>query len=83
LIHCEAARGIARVTGWRLRFFPQSKPDTMEWSPVHPVPLVHCAPRCTMACVHQISYMDFWRGKQDLQPNAVGNQQSQNLVQLQ
>jgi MoaA/NifB/PqqE/SkfB family radical SAM enzyme len=42
-----------------------------------------CAPRCTVACVHQISYIDFWRGKQDLQPAQVGNQQSQGLVQLQ
>jgi MoaA/NifB/PqqE/SkfB family radical SAM enzyme len=42
-----------------------------------------CAPRCTVACVHQISYIDFWRGKQDLQPAAIGNQQSQGLVQLQ
>ena len=25
-----------------------------------------CAPRCTVACVHQVSYIDFWRGKQDL-----------------
>jgi MoaA/NifB/PqqE/SkfB family radical SAM enzyme len=23
-----------------------------------------CAPRCTVACVHQISYMDFWRAPQ-------------------
>ena len=22
-----------------------------------------CAPRCTVACVHQISYLDFWRGQ--------------------
>jgi MoaA/NifB/PqqE/SkfB family radical SAM enzyme len=42
-----------------------------------------CAPRCTVACVHQISYIDFWRGKQDLQPAAIGNQPSQGLVQLQ
>jgi len=42
-----------------------------------------CAPRCTVACVHQISYIDFWRGKQDLQPTAIGDQQSQGLVQLQ
>ena len=25
-----------------------------------------CAPRCTVACVHQISYIDFWRDPQDL-----------------
>jgi len=42
-----------------------------------------CAPRCTVACVHQISYIDFWRGKQDLQPEALGDRQSQGLVQLQ
>jgi MoaA/NifB/PqqE/SkfB family radical SAM enzyme len=41
-----------------------------------------CAPRCTVACVHQISYIDFWRGKQDLAPSAVGEQTGQGLVQL-
>jgi MoaA/NifB/PqqE/SkfB family radical SAM enzyme len=40
-----------------------------------------CAPRCTVACVHQISYIDFWRGKQDLTPSPVGA--GQGLVQLQ
>jgi MoaA/NifB/PqqE/SkfB family radical SAM enzyme len=25
-----------------------------------------CAPRCTVACAHQTSKMDFWRGPQDL-----------------
>lgn len=43
-----------------------------------------CAPRCTVACVHQVSYMDFWRGPQDLQPESgVRNGQQQGLVQLQ
>jgi MoaA/NifB/PqqE/SkfB family radical SAM enzyme len=43
-----------------------------------------CAPRCTVACVHQVSYIDFWRGPQDLQPSSsVGDSQSQRLVQLQ
>ena len=42
-----------------------------------------CAPRCTVACVHQISYIDFWRGKQDLAPSPVGEQAGQGLVQLQ
>jgi MoaA/NifB/PqqE/SkfB family radical SAM enzyme len=41
-----------------------------------------CAPRCTVACVHQISYVDFWRGKQDLAPSPVGEQTGQGLVQL-
>jgi MoaA/NifB/PqqE/SkfB family radical SAM enzyme len=40
-----------------------------------------CAPRCTVACVHQISYIDFWRGKQDLTPSPAGA--GQGLVQLQ
>ena len=41
-----------------------------------------CAPRCTVACVHQISYIDFWRGKQDLTPSPVEEQTGQGLVQL-
>lgn len=39
-----------------------------------------CAPRCTVACVHQISYMDFWRDPQTVasgQANPAGE-----LVQL-
>src|SRR5205809_7714592 len=31
-----------------------------------------CAPRCTVACVHQTGYMDFWRGPQNLPPSPVG-----------
>jgi len=27
-----------------------------------------CAPNCTVSCVHQISYIDFWRSPQTLQP---------------
>jgi hypothetical protein len=42
-----------------------------------------CAPRCTVACVHQISYLDFWRGKQDLTGPAVQEQAASNLVQIQ
>src|ERR1051325_11208530 len=38
-----------------------------------------CAPRCTVACVHQISYLDFWRDPQDL----TGKEQPAGLVQLQ
>ena len=41
-----------------------------------------CAPRCTVACVHQISYIDFWRGKQDLTPSAVVEQTGQGLVRI-
>jgi MoaA/NifB/PqqE/SkfB family radical SAM enzyme len=42
-----------------------------------------CAPHCTVACVHQVSYMDFWRDKQDLAPATMGEQQGERLVQLQ
>jgi len=33
-----------------------------------------CAARCTVACVHQVSYMDFWRAPQTVtcQPEAAG-----------
>lgn len=40
-----------------------------------------CAPRCTVACVHQVSTIDFWRGPQDLAPS--GMEQPQGLVQIQ
>jgi len=42
-----------------------------------------CAPRCTVACVHQVSYIDFWRGRQNLAPSDVGQTAPQDLVQLQ
>jgi MoaA/NifB/PqqE/SkfB family radical SAM enzyme len=43
-----------------------------------------CAPRCTVACVHQVSYIDFWRGPQDLRPTAaLENRQPEGLVQIQ
>jgi hypothetical protein len=32
--------------------------------------------------VHQISYIDGWRGKQDLQPTSAADPQAQGLVQL-
>jgi MoaA/NifB/PqqE/SkfB family radical SAM enzyme len=32
-----------------------------------------CAPRCTVACVHQVSYIDFWRGRQDLAPKTLAD----------
>lgn len=43
-----------------------------------------CAPRCTVACVHQVSYMDFWRAPQTL---AVSNpeaarEETETLVQI-
>ena len=40
-----------------------------------------CAPRCTVACVHQISYVDFWRAPQTL--DAAGMPQTgDRLVQI-
>ncbi len=42
-----------------------------------------CAPRCTVACVHQISYIDFWRGPQDLTPLPASDQPEDGLVQIQ
>jgi len=42
-----------------------------------------CAPRCTVACVHQVSYIDFWRGKQDLTHAPAQEQAGQGLVQIQ
>jgi len=41
-----------------------------------------CAPRCTVACVHQISYIDFWRGPQDLAPTALESQSGDRLVEI-
>ncbi len=43
-----------------------------------------CAPRCTVACVHYTSYMDFWRAPQTIPapPNAPHDSESK-LVQLQ
>jgi hypothetical protein len=36
-----------------------------------------------VACVHQVAYIDFWRGRQHLAPSPAGDRQSQGLVQLQ
>jgi len=41
-----------------------------------------CAPRCTIACVHQISYMDFWRGPQTAGAASLPETQSSGLVQI-
>jgi len=42
-----------------------------------------CAPRCTVACVHQVGYIDNWRGAQDLTPVPMGEGSPEGLVQLQ
>jgi len=41
-----------------------------------------CAPRCTVACVHQISYMDFWRAPQTIQSGSLPQQETGGLVQI-
>ena len=41
-----------------------------------------CAPRCTIACVHYTSYMDFWRAPQTI-PAAPRPETTETLVQLQ
>ena len=41
-----------------------------------------CAPRCTVACVHQTAYMDFWRGEQTQTPAALDSTQPEHLVQI-
>jgi MoaA/NifB/PqqE/SkfB family radical SAM enzyme len=40
-----------------------------------------CAPRCTIACVHYTSYMDFWRAPQTIP--ATERPEANELVQLQ
>jgi MoaA/NifB/PqqE/SkfB family radical SAM enzyme len=41
-----------------------------------------CAPRCTVACVHQVGYIDGWRDRQELPPSPVGEQTPQSLIQI-
>jgi MoaA/NifB/PqqE/SkfB family radical SAM enzyme len=41
-----------------------------------------CAPFCTVSCVHQISYMDFWRDPQTI-AGAAPPEGSERLVQIQ
>jgi hypothetical protein len=42
-----------------------------------------CAPRCTVACVHQISYMDFWRAPQTISSSDLAEPNRDSLVQIQ
>jgi len=42
-----------------------------------------CAPRCTVACVHQVGYIDGWRHPQTLPQSPVGPSHTGPLVQLQ
>lgn len=41
-----------------------------------------CAPHCTVSCVHQVSYMDFWRAPQTIQQTPP-EEDIGNLVQIQ
>ncbi len=41
-----------------------------------------CSPHCTVSCVHQISYIDFWRLPQTLQPQPRSNDVGE-LIQIQ
>jgi MoaA/NifB/PqqE/SkfB family radical SAM enzyme len=41
-----------------------------------------CAPFCTVSCVHQISYFDFWRGPQTIRAEQPAPSTSDRLVQL-
>ena len=41
-----------------------------------------CAPRCTVACVHYTSYMDFWRSPQTIPAPPAAQQNNDRLVQL-
>jgi MoaA/NifB/PqqE/SkfB family radical SAM enzyme len=41
-----------------------------------------CAPRCTVACVHQVSYLDFWRAPQTSNSAAMPQAESDRLVQI-
>ena len=42
-----------------------------------------CAPRCTVACVHYTSYMDFWRAPQTIPPAEAMTASHEKLIQLQ
>ena len=39
-----------------------------------------CAPRCTVACVHQVSYMDFWRAPQTCRVDRAEAERTERLV---
>lgn len=44
-----------------------------------------CSPNCTVSCVHQVSYIDFWRAVQHLQPRPQQRTDADlaDLVQIQ
>jgi MoaA/NifB/PqqE/SkfB family radical SAM enzyme len=42
-----------------------------------------CAPHCTVSCVHQVSYLDFFRAPQSTQPIPPSPNEAPDLVQIQ
>jgi len=42
-----------------------------------------CAPLCTVSCVHQISYFDFWRSPQTLKSPVPAERHTKPLVKIQ
>ncbi|MEP6540058.1 MAG: radical SAM protein [Bryobacteraceae bacterium] len=42
-----------------------------------------CAPYCTVSCVHQVSYFDFWRAPQTIKSPQQATPSTNRLVQLQ
>jgi hypothetical protein len=42
-----------------------------------------CAPYCTVSCVHQVSYLDFWRAPQTIKGPEPVKEARNELVQLQ
>jgi MoaA/NifB/PqqE/SkfB family radical SAM enzyme len=42
-----------------------------------------CAPHCTVSCVHQVSYLDFFRAPQKTQPIPPSPNEAPDLVQIQ
>ena len=42
-----------------------------------------CAPHCTVSCVHQVSYLDFFRAPQTTQPIPPSTDEAPDLVQIQ
>ncbi|MGA2596120.1 MAG: radical SAM protein [Bryobacteraceae bacterium] len=41
-----------------------------------------CAPYCTVSCVHQVSYMDFWRDPQTITADDRARETATGLVQI-
>ncbi len=41
-----------------------------------------CAPYCTVSCVHQVAYMDFWRDPQIIMADDTAREAATSLVQI-